>query len=155
MLLPSHITDKVDELSFWPQTEPIDNTDIGLPHLDNCADWRLDLCRDGTLSLRTRRQKPFNGAAIAVYQHDDKAMLEDVQTLMCSLGYTRDPRLVHEDGRRYIWSWFTLPGTLWQVGAVQRVIHLYVSTGSGQKAVDEAVRLNRIVRTAADLIESR
>lgn len=137
----------IPEASFWPGDSPLNNSEVGLPILVP-ADWRLDLCRDGTLSLRKHGEKPFNGVAVPIYHHDDKEVLKDVQTLMCRLAHGRDPALTHEGGRRYIFSWMSLPGTLWQINAVQRVIHLYV-TQSAQAASDEARRLSQIVEAAA------
>lgn len=148
-----HIGDdwKIDENSYWPEEGPIDNRDIG--YKDEMTAWRLDLCRDGTLSLRKFGEKAFNGVAIPVYRHNDESVLKSVQTLMCRRGYAsaNDPRLTHEGGTRYYFSWLTtpMPGTLWQIKAVQRIIHIFVSTDDASAANAEGKRLSAIVEKAA------
>lgn len=151
---------QVSELSYWPEQEPIWNDDIGYDSLFNAEElpaWRLDLCKDGTLSLREAKQKPFNGVAICVYRHDDADLLREIQPLMCRLAYDTDDRLTHEQGRRWIFSWLTSPmlGTLWQVGAVQRIIHTYVSTGDVSAARAEGNRLAAIVEAAANALHDK
>ncbi|MEW9530673.1 hypothetical protein [Microbispora sp. NPDC049125] len=141
----------IPENSWWPEDAPLDLSDIGYDRFPKkTPDWRLDLCRDGTLSLRKKTEKPFNGVAITVYRHDDPDVLRDVQQLMCRKGYpgSEDKRLTHEGGTRWYFSWIALPGTLWQLNAATRVIHLYVTRGV-RVAHEEAGRLNATVHAAA------
>lgn len=141
----------ISESSYWPEEGPIDNRDIG--YENKICTHRLDLCLDGTLSLRKFGEKSFNGAAIPVYRHDDPDVLKSVQTLMCRRGYAsaNDPRLTHEGGTRYYFSWLStpMPGTAWQINAVQRIIHIFVSTGDASAAHAEGKRLAGIVERAA------
>ncbi|MFF0869976.1 hypothetical protein ACFYUV_50060 [Nonomuraea sp. NPDC003560] len=67
----------VDEESFWLGAGPVSTADLGLhgpeePPIVCAADlgegwtdrpWRLDLCRDGTLSIRRHGEQPFNEVA--------------------------------------------------------------------------------------------
>ncbi|MFD8563319.1 hypothetical protein ACFV1N_39105 [Streptosporangium canum] len=128
--------DLVDEASFWPG--PVDTSDLGLHGADGppieCAaqlgegwtdrPWRLDLCRDGTLSICTQDKEPFNGGARPVAYAYDKTDLKRIQALTCALWPERDKRLTHEGGRRYIFDWMTLPGTRWQLSAAMRVLDI-------------------------------
>jgi hypothetical protein len=150
---------KLDENSFWPEAGPVDNTDIDLARPSGAPfmcvtelgakwtrkPWRLDVCRDGTLSLRARCEEPFNGVALPVAYHSSKQALQQAQRVLCTVKPERDERLTHEEGRRYVWSGWP-PGTVWQLSAVARVLHLYLQHG---RAVGEAVRLSKLVEDAA------
>jgi hypothetical protein len=153
-------TDRLDETSCWPEAGPVDNTDLGLARPDGTpfvwleelparrrrGAWRLDLCRDGILSLRARDEEPFNGLAMPVAYHDDHQALQYAQQMLCTLKPERDERLTHEHGRVYRWSGW-LPGTYWQLSAVARVLHLFL-TGD-PRAIREAIRLSELVQRAA------
>lgn len=154
--------DKVQSTSFWPEAGPVDNTDIGLTRPDGspfeypielgpdwtCMPWRLDLSRDGSLSLRARDEEAFDRAAMPVAYAADRKLLEAAQR---ALGTFKpqwpDSRLTYEGGRRYMWSGW-LPGTMWQLSAVARVLHLFLQ-GERSQAIKEAVRLSKLVEDAA------
>lgn len=141
----------------WPDEHFIDNSDIGFEPNRNTA-WRLDMCADATISLRKRGEKPFNGAALPVYWHDNREELENVQHIMCRLGYpgTEDPRLTHEGGKRWFFSWIPRTYTLWQIEAAQRIIHMFLSPDfTRQQVQDECQRLTVRVADAAEEMERK
>lgn len=141
----------------WPEQEFIDNNDIGFKPNPKAA-WRLDVCADGTLSLRKKSQKPFNGAALPVYWHDEREILETVQQVTCRLGKpgSEDKRLTHEGGQRWTFSWIPITYTLWQIDAIQRVIHMFLSPDFTREQVyEERQRLTRLVAEATLKVEAQ
>uniref|UniRef100_UPI003F494685 hypothetical protein n=1 Tax=Nonomuraea sp. CA-251285 TaxID=3240002 RepID=UPI003F494685 len=154
--------EKVHSTSFWPEAGPVDNRDIGLARPDGHPfeypaelgeewtrrAWRLDLCRDGTLSLRARDEEPFNGVAMPVAYASHRRDLELAQRALGTFKPQRpDRRLTYEGGRRYMWSGW-LPGTAWQLSAVARVLHMFLR-GDQDEAVRELLRLSKLVEEAA------
>lgn len=155
--------DMLDENSFWPGTGPVDTSDIGL-HAPGtrppvCAaelgtrwtrlPWRMDLCRDSTLSIRRRDEAPFNGVARPVAYARRLEDLRLVQGMLCGRpDLPGDPRLTYEGGvRHFIGMW--VPGTQWQLSAVMRVLMMFLEHDQSQ-AAKECLRLSRLVQDARD-----
>lgn len=141
----------IPEESHWPLEGPVDNSDIGLPHLLQELDgaFRVDLRRDGSVMI-CMRDDPLTDSALPVYYHDDRTRLLQVRILTCHLGYERD----HD--RRYYWRWFQVPGTHWQLNAVQRIYHLFMSERDyGIDPWVEACRLDALVESEKLLLEAQ
>ena len=147
-----HVDPRWELPETWPEEHFIDNSDIGFVRNPKAA-WRLDLDRDGRLSLRKKGEEPWNGNAITVYWHDDREQLETVQQVMCRLGYpsARDERLTHEGGDSWFFSWIPITYTEWQIEAIQRIIHMFLSEDFTREQVrEECQRLTRLVAEAVD-----
>lgn len=77
-------------------------------YLDRAA--LIHCCKDRTLTCRTRKEKVFNGRALAVFSADTKAEAETLILLVCSKQYEAHPlmpgkpwhkvnvSITHEDG---------------------------------------------------------
>lgn len=53
--------------------------------------FRLDVCRDGTLTIRKHGQKAFNDRALPVYSVDTKQEALDLQVLLCFTVHNQHP----------------------------------------------------------------
>lgn len=70
----------------------------GYPKLDRA--WRLDVCKDGTLSIRRRGQRSINkGHALSVYSTDTRDEAIALQVLLCFSVHAKHPDL--PDGEWY------------------------------------------------------
>ncbi|GGT44962.1 hypothetical protein ACFFV7_39660 [Nonomuraea spiralis] len=121
-------------------------TDLGEGWTDR--PWRLDLCRDGTLSIRRHGEQPFNGVARPVAFTWEKETLQMAQVSFGRLWPERDRRLTYEEGYRCIWHGW-LPGTRWQLSAVMRVLDIALEGDDVDAAAIEALRLSRLVESAS------
>lgn len=100
--------------------------------------YRLDLCRDGALTIAEHRQKPFNGVAIGVMFDTDLDRLKLIQATVCKLQYEDEPKTADriDAGRRYVFSWGIRTGTIEQLERIGDVCWLV-----GQERIAEAVDL--------------
>jgi hypothetical protein len=60
-------------------------------HLDD--EVLIHVCRDGTVTFRTRDEPNFNGASLPVYSVPDKATAEKLRVLLCRSQYVEHPLL--------------------------------------------------------------
>lgn len=140
--------------SFWPFTQ------IGslIPEWadekkqlnDLSSAFRMDVCRDGTLSVRERGQKPFNGVALPCVYWNDLKTLQSYQHLVSIVHYESDDRLVLEEGTRYMFSWGVTVGTLWQVDAVAAVLAPMILRHDLTEGSERAGQLTAEIRRVAE-----
>jgi hypothetical protein len=126
---------EIELTDYWPQAKPVYTGDIRYE-----GSWIVAMDRGGVLSLwpKARRQKRggIPEGLIAVYEHNDKTVLDKALLEFCKLGYETDPDLIHTDGRVSIFNWRSF--TMWQLGVATKVLHLF-ATGR----VDEAWTFGR------------
>lgn len=107
--------------------------------------YRLDICRDGTLTIAVREQKPFNKVAIRALLTTDLPALQAAQADIGVLQLDREPKTLHrlDAGRRWIFGWGIRTGTLAQIDRMGDVIWLHMQ-GRRQDAIDLAWYYDRL-----------
>lgn len=68
----------------------------------------IHVCKDGTVTYRTRDQKVFNGKALPVFSVDTVQQAESIQVHFCNLQYVEHPQMPGKPWYR----WTAFPGTL-------------------------------------------
>ena len=63
----------------------------GYPAFDRA--WRIDVCRDGTFTIRRRGEPSFNGAALPVFSTRTKKEAESLQIVLCFHVHGDHPKL--------------------------------------------------------------
>lgn len=64
----------------------------------------IDVCKDGTVTIRERGEPPFNGAALPAYEVPDRDTAEAIRVQVCKLVPDDHPELGEDE------PWYKLPG---------------------------------------------
>ncbi len=107
--------------------------------------YRLDICRDGALTIAVKEQKPFNGVAVRALFTTDLDALRAAQRDIGVMQAEDEPKTIHrlDAGIRRIFGWGIRTGALGQVDRMGDVIWLHMQ-GRRQDAIDLAWAYDRL-----------